>query len=351
MNNTNFTNFVGLNIPDEGIISEQLFNTFFKYTALGIFLSMVGLFSSAVIIVTNLQLKQDSYVLFLTGVCVGDNLYLIGLSSGFSLQYFLPLTSKEYQWFVIIMFTFASVAFRRSAVVFNGLASSERFLKLIFPFTSSRLNVLSRYPLGVIVCVFLISLLVHIPLLVEFEVLQVAPDLWVVSPTRLQQANKELFFVLRYVSRITFFYVPITYLLVSSLALVVALTLHVSKQQDIRATRGGGDYCASKSQQGQESGSQIHNVVRTSRYVLVMAVTFLLLALPSTLNACLDGLVPDYGVFGKQRYLFRMITYLAEWVVCLTEPCLLILSMALSKQFRKSVLSMHKRLRWKRKNI
>ncbi|PVD22496.1 hypothetical protein C0Q70_18310 [Pomacea canaliculata] len=135
-----------------------------------------------------------------TSISVGDGIYLTSVSIGFIINLFYPSSSRVYETYFLYVST--------------------------------------RYPRCLILAVFVLSILANLSLALEFEVREVMVEVWMIVPSRLRVENSDLFLVLRNVSRMAFFYVPVIYLLVINVALVAALRMHASEQMDIRATRG-----------------------------------------------------------------------------------------------------------------
>lgn len=338
-----------LSLYDQGVISLQQLNAFYWYRPLLIPLLIVGLVTSTLNVVVNCRCARDAYVLYFTGVSVGDAVFIICICSPFIVNLLYPPSSEVYEKYSLYIYTFANTVFRRGAIVLNGIASSERFIKLIFPFHVSR-NILSRYPRCVVIAVFILSFLVHLSLIVELEVREVKDNIWMMVTSKVQAEFPLLFVVLRNVGRVAFVYVPTTYLLVINVALVAALQMHAAKQGNIRTTRGvkvkddskirGGkqDHVAQESQASDGRNIQTEAVMRTSRLVLILTFTFFLLALPSTVNATASSFVPDYGLFTRNRYLTYLLVYLTDLVGILTQPVLFTVNLVISRQFRKSLL-------------
>lgn len=338
-----------LSLYDQGVISLQQLNAFYWYRPLLIPLLIVGLVTSTLNVVVNCRCARDAYVLYFTGVSVGDAVFIICICSPFIVNLLYPPSSEVYEKYSLYIYTFANTVFRRGAIVLNGIASSERFIKLIFPFHVSR-NILSRYPRCVVIAVFILSFLVHLSLIVELEVREVKDNIWMMVTSKVQAEFPLLFVVLRNVGRVAFVYVPTTYLLMINVALVAALQMHAAKQGNIRTTRGvkvkdeskirGGkqDQVAQESQVSDGRNIQTEAVMRTSRLVLILTFTFFLLALPSTVNATASSFVPDYGLFTRNRYLTYLLVYLTDLVGILTQPVLFTVSLVISRQFRKSLL-------------
>lgn len=320
---------IGVNIYDQGLVSVDYLITFYQYKALGIVLSVSGIFASLMSIVVNLYLRQDAYVVYLIGVAFWDNMFLFTVFIGSVFNVFFPVSSQPYECYSLYVSSFGSVVFRRTAVVLNGLSASERFFKLVFPFKTSR-TILSSYPRRVILFIFIVCVLGHLPLVLELEVKEITKSVWMVVATRLQQDNYNIFLILRNASRVVFFYLPIVYSLGINLALVAALKHHTAKQRNIRATRGRPQVSSA------ETNSQTEALVRTSLLVLIISGSFFLLALPSTVNATLSSFLADYGFFSRNRYLCILLSHLVEWIVYLTQPCSLIACIVLSRHFRKS---------------
>lgn len=342
-----------LSLYDEGVISLQQLNAFYQFTPLGIVLGLLGVLTSILNTLANSCCRHDVYFAYFMGVSVGDGIYLTSVSIGFIINLFFPSSSCVYETYFLYVSTFVSTVFRRGAVVLNGFASSERFIKLIFPFKLS-VHVLSRYPRCLILAVFVLSILANLSLALEFEVREVMVEVWMIVPSRLRVENSDLFLVLRNVSRMAFFYVPVIYLLVINVALVAALRMHASEQMDIRATRGARGKnnreitCEKSGNQMQQERSrpqvtdqkniQTQAVMRTSRLVLILTLTFVLFALPTVVNSTVTSFVSDYGYFTRNHYLTCLLSYLAEWIVYLTQPFLFFVSIILSRKFRKSLL-------------
>lgn len=347
-------NFSVLSLYDQGVISLQQLNEFSKYKSFGILFCVVGILTSVLNVLSYSRCSHEAYFSYFTGVSVGDSLYLFSVCSSFMLSLVFPLYSQVCETYSFYVSTFANIVCRRSAIVINGIASSERFIKIIFPF-KTKTNILSSYPRYVIVGVFILSFLVHLSLIMEFEVKEVKANVWAVVVSRSQVENPSLFVFLRHMSRVTFFYVPLTYLLAINAALVAALRTHAAKQLDIRATRGAKDTENPLDSRGKEvkrneadqkelrpqdlRGRNIRSeaVMKTSRLVLIHTLTFFFLALPSAVNTTAISVVPDYGLFTVNRYLAYMLTYLTEWVVYLTQPFLFSVSLIFSRQFRKAL--------------
>lgn len=329
-----------VNIFDQGLLSLQQFNMFLDYRPLALMLCTVGILASCLNIAVNSSLRKDAYVLYLRGINIADHVWFLSDWIGLVLYLIFPFSSRTFQIYNQYLTVYGGTVVQRSAVILNCLASSERFLKLTFPFFIST-NVLNRFPRVVIACVFLLCLLLNAPLLAEFEIRELKKDFWMLSTTKLAVDNPGLFLALRNVSRVVLIYLPLIYLLVINLALVAALRLHARKQQDIRATRGTAKSDNQKVSQlhgSSEKSAQAQAVMATSRLVFVLTLIFFLMTLPSTLNATVDSFVDDYGVYSRNFYLSLVVTYLAAWISYFIEPCFLIVSMVLSRQFRTAVL-------------
>lgn len=340
------------NIFDQGVISLQQLNTFYQYIPLVLPLGILALLTSTLNIWGNIRSGQDSYFTYFIGLSVGDTLCLVSVFCRCILSLFFHHTSQVYETYYRYMTTFVNTGFRRGAIVLNGVASSERFIKLVFPFKMSR-NVLSRYPRYVILTVYVVSFLSHLPHAVEFVIEETEDNIWRIVPSNPRLDNPSLFIALRNACRVVFVYVPITYLIVINVALVVALRVHAAKQRNIRASRGArtnsmqvdfrarGVKHANQPElrpQGSDGRTvQTAVVVRSSRLVLIFSFTFLLFALPTTLSSTVSTFLPDYGMDTKNHYLWIMLTYLAEWVLYTTQPLLFTVNLMFNKQFRRSL--------------
>lgn len=338
-----------VNLYDLGVISLQQVTTFNQLKALAIGLCVPGILTSILNVLANSRCGgHDAFVSYFTAVSVADNLYLTSACTGLIINLFFPFSSRVFEVYSLYVCTFASTVFRSSTIVLNDIACTERFIKLIFPLRLFKL-VLSSYPRWIIIGVFLLSFLMHLSLVVEFEVRQVRVNVWAMVPSRLQEENVDLFLVLRNAGRMTFFYLPMMYLLIINVALVAALHRHAGNQRNIRATKGltRKDNQANKKhepdqelrrQASDRRNIQTEAVMRTSRLVLVLTFTFFLLALPRVANSTVASFAADYGYETKNRYLTDILSYMAECLAYLTQPFLFTVNIIYSQQFKKSLV-------------
>lgn len=334
---------------DQGVISLHQLDTFYQYVPLVIAAGVFALFTGILNIAGNTRSGQEPCVSYFIGVSVGDSLCLLSVFCRCLLPLFSPPSSFVYETYYRYVTTFANTVVRRGTIVLNGVASSERFMKLIFPFKSWK-NPLSHYPRCVIVGVYVLSFVAHLSLAVEYVVEEVDVSVWVIVSSSLRLQHPDLFNFLRNGCRVVFVYLPLTYSLVINVALIVALRMHAGKQRNIRATRGVRVKevslgCSSRNVKKSDANHQTSNgrsiqteaVVKTSRLVLIFTFAFFLFALPTTLSSTVMTFVMDYGPRTRNHYLYIVLTYLAEWVVYISQPFLFTANLMFNQQFSKSL--------------
>lgn len=327
-------------IYDQGLVSQQQLAEFRQvFDCLSLVLGVAGVAASIMnVLVGCRQRRQESRAWFLLSVSLGDAGFLLAETLCNAARSVLPPTDRSYLLLRVYVATACGTVFRRAAVTCNTLAALERFLVLVFPFSMAgvRMGLNGGY---VALCVFILSAAAHLSLGLEYVVAPTTtPGVWEIQFSQLVLDNPQVFSVLRNVGRFCFLYVPIAVSLILNILLLVALKAHDSQLTRFMDAESRKTITPSSFKDAPTGGStgRQGNLYRTSGLVLALTFTFSLLALPRVVNVTIGNFVPTFTMLSANRYLTELIFYLGDLLAYLTQLVLFMISIALSRLFRKT---------------
>lgn len=340
---TSAINFDKVFVNHRVIIIDDSWTEFKEVASIvGLVLAVVGLLCSILNILVTAAQRRDAYTHYLLGMSACDTLFLLCYGQRDFATLILPPSSFYYNlssWHLSV----SGTAFRRAALIFNALASTERFFVIVFPFRMSSRG-LRSHPRAVAISVFVVTSLGHISLLCEFDILE-EYEIWSLYPSSLVKEHEQLFLILRNVVRITFFYIPVIFSLAVNVALACALNLYVSPHHGAVASKRASQDVTSGTRRGSASRKQEPNppnrsFVKTIRLVLLLTFVFLLLALPRTVNMTMENFYPEYSFHSKYRSLMILVSHLADIIAYVTQPSLLVVCLVFSRRFRRRLVGL-----------
>lgn len=326
---------------DHGTVSAATFNLFNNILIRGfLVLGVLAIVFSMTNACVYSQQRHLAFAAYLLGVNIGDALY-----SGMELVQsasviMLPSGSLASTVIGFYLYSFLSISFSRAAISLNALASLERFTVVAFPLKVTKTCNEKVSPGTVVAFVFVGSLIGHSYLLLEFEIRaagiqtdNATDNMWYLTPTALRSQNLYSFEIVKNVVRTIFTYVPLLGSFLLNLCLVVAIHRHVIQRRAIRTARGGVKYAGKIS-------AQKKSETQTTKLILVFTFTFLLLFLPFAVNSTLASLLPSYGVFKSEHYLYWLVSRSTLTLTYVTEIVQFCVCFLYSRQFRVAFYKM-----------
>ncbi|PVD34270.1 hypothetical protein C0Q70_05539 [Pomacea canaliculata] len=113
---------------------------------------------------------------------------------------------------------------------------------------------------------------------------------------------------------------------------------HSKQVQGLRAARGHHKNTDSTHQHPSDlDPKSSRSEAQITKMVLLLTSAFFCVESPVTLNAMLGSLLPHYGSYKQEMYLFRVVGELLMLILYLNQPVLLLLSACYSGQYRRTL--------------
>ena len=321
----------------QGIVSGELFSRIMDYYQ---YVSTVCCFVGIIFSVINIVIylyqsrnrrsstssgRRPAHVLFLIAVCFGDGMFTLAKAASTLYNVLFPGNSEALMYLHLYSNVYLSVSFRRAAIIVNALASLERFGVIAFPMSRAS-SLLQRRPHLVIAVVAVLSWVAHVYIFIEYKVIMTATGRYTLKRTEFATRHLDEIHGAKTTVRSIFFYFPLIASLLINFALMVALRRHAASKQSIRTTKGGTAR--------DESSSNTSAEHQVAKFILIFTLTFVLLALPVTLNYTIGRFHPVYGILRKEHYLLDTVSKMADIPQFLTQLAIFLVSLRYNQRFR-----------------
>lgn len=327
---------VAFSLLDRGSVSAATWNLVDRFFTLSLpAFGVIELFFSIVNASVYFKQRRSAFAVYLLGISLSDALFSFVQLVQSALLFVFPVGSYAATALGLYFYSYLGTSFSRTAICLNALASLERFVVVAFPLKITD-SCSRKTPTIVVGIVFAASLVGHSYFFLEFEVktavspVNVTEAVWASVPTTLRLKYLSAFEVVKNTMRILFIYVPLIFSFVINVCLVLALHIFAVKRREMRVERGG------VKTDGSEKSSKTSTDNQTTKLILVFTFTFFLLALPLTINVTIASILPNYGIFKVEHYLYNSITRAMQTLGFLTEVAQFIACFLYSRQFRSA---------------